>query len=319
LFADSSERLVEAWRARAARSYPSDLQAAGQQVRLTLLAALCWVRSSEITDALVDLLLGLVLKINTRADRRVERELTEDLRRVRGKEAIRRPSCSGWRRPWWVEKTLRELVREAKASEQVFKARVRTVLRGSYSNHYRRMLPPLLAALAFRSNNTAYRPVIEALELLARYAGVDGKVRFYDTADRVPVEGVVPKAWREAVVDERGRVERIPYELCVLVALRDALRRREVYVEAGNRWRNPEDDLPGDFDTSRDVHYAALRQPTDPTSFVDGLRQRMTAALGRFDAALVNGTAGGVKITTRRGEPWISVPKMLPLAEPQPR
>jgi hypothetical protein len=62
-----------------------------------------------------------------------------------------------------------------------------------------------------------------------------------------------------------------------------------------------------------------LRQPTDPTSFVDGLRQRMTAALGRFDAALVNGTAGGVKITTRRGEPWISVPKMLPLAEPQPR
>jgi hypothetical protein len=28
------------------------------------------------------------------------------------------------------------------------------------------------------SNNTAYRPVIEALELLARYAGVDGKVRF---------------------------------------------------------------------------------------------------------------------------------------------
>jgi hypothetical protein len=42
------------------------------------------------------------------------------------------------------------------------------VLRGSYSNHYRRVLPPLLAALAFRSNNTAYRPVIEALELLAR-------------------------------------------------------------------------------------------------------------------------------------------------------
>jgi FixJ family two-component response regulator len=39
-------------------------------------------------NALVDLLIGLVHKINARADRRVQRELTEDPRRVRGKEAI---------------------------------------------------------------------------------------------------------------------------------------------------------------------------------------------------------------------------------------
>lgn len=39
LFADCSERLVEAWRARATRSYPSDLAAAAGPVRLTLLAA----------------------------------------------------------------------------------------------------------------------------------------------------------------------------------------------------------------------------------------------------------------------------------------
>jgi hypothetical protein len=88
LFTDASEKLVEAWRARAARSYPSDLRAAPRPVRLTLLAALCWIRASEITDALVELLIGLIHRINARADRRVERELTEDLRRVRGKEAI---------------------------------------------------------------------------------------------------------------------------------------------------------------------------------------------------------------------------------------
>jgi hypothetical protein len=84
----ASEKLVEAWRARAARSYPSDLRAAPRPVRLTLLAALCWMRSAEIADALVDLLVGLVHKINARADRRVERELIDDLRRVRGKKAI---------------------------------------------------------------------------------------------------------------------------------------------------------------------------------------------------------------------------------------
>ena len=62
----------------------------------------------------------------------------------------------------------------------------------SYSSHYRRGLPPLLAALDFRCNNRAYRPVMDALGLLARYAQVDGKVRFYDAGDDVPLEGWCP-------------------------------------------------------------------------------------------------------------------------------
>jgi hypothetical protein len=86
----------------------------------------------------------------------------------------------------------------------------------------------------------------------------------------------------------RGRVERIPYELCVLVALRDTLRRREIYVRGAHRWRDPDDNLPGDFDTTREVHYAAIRQPTDSTALITGLRDRMTIALAGLDTALVN-------------------------------
>jgi hypothetical protein len=119
------------------------------------------------------------------------------------------------------------------------------------------------------------------------------------------------------VVDDAARVERIPYELCVLVARRDALRRREVYVAGANRWRNPEDDLPVDFDTAREVHYAALRQPLDAGTFTDGLREWMIAALHRLQAALVADTAGGVRVVTRHSEPWITVPKAEPLPEPQ--
>jgi hypothetical protein len=44
LFAEFSEKLVSAWRARAAKEYPSDLVAAPGPVRYTLLAALCHVR-----------------------------------------------------------------------------------------------------------------------------------------------------------------------------------------------------------------------------------------------------------------------------------
>jgi hypothetical protein len=82
------------------------------------------------------------------------------------------------------------------------------------------MLPHLLAILQFRCNNALHRPVMEAVALLRRYADRPSRHRYYDRNERLPLESVVPKPWRPAVVDDSGRVERIPYELCVLRALR---------------------------------------------------------------------------------------------------
>ncbi|MDQ3429488.1 MAG: DUF4158 domain-containing protein [Actinomycetota bacterium] len=328
LFEGSSEWLVEAWRARAARTYPSDLRNSPRPVRITLLAALVWSRAAEVTDSLVDLLIAVVHKMDVRAEKKVEGELLEDLKRVRGKQgilfslaeaAVEHPDETVRRALYPVvgEGTLKDLVREAKASDTAFRGRVRTVLRSSYSAHYRKMLPPLLAALSFRSNNAAYRPVMEALEILSRYVGRD-RVRHYDPAETVAIEGVVPAEWRGAVVDERGgRIERIPYELCALIALRDAIRRREVWVSGAGRWRNPEEDLPKDFEENRDVHYGSLGHPLDPAEFVGDLKARLSRALAAFDRGLAEGTTGGVRITTRRGRPWISVPKIEKLPEPR--
>ncbi|MER6196656.1 DUF4158 domain-containing protein [Streptomyces sp. NPDC001586] len=138
LFGDVSEKLVAAWRARASKEYPSDLRAAAGPVRYTLPAALCHVRQTEITDSLVELFIRLVQRINTRAEKKVEGEFTKDLKRVRGKEGI----------------LLR--LAEAAANEARYRARVRTVLRSSYSGHWRRMLSPLLGALELKCDNTAY-------------------------------------------------------------------------------------------------------------------------------------------------------------------
>jgi hypothetical protein len=127
---------------------------------------------------------------------------------------------------------------------------------------------------------------------------------------------VVPADWRDAVVDEAGRVERIPYELCVLRSLREGLRRREIWVVGANRWRNPEADLPTDFEANREVHYAALRQPLDPSAFIDELRRRIRSALGDLEVAVENDDTGGVRFSERRGEAWISVPRPQRLPEP---
>lgn len=88
VFADTSDRIVAAWRARAARMFPSDFADAGEPVRYTLLAALCWTRQAELVDGLVELLIGLIHRINARAERRVEKELIGELTQVPGKRGI---------------------------------------------------------------------------------------------------------------------------------------------------------------------------------------------------------------------------------------
>ena len=95
-------------------------------------------------------------------------------------------------------------------------------------------------------------------------------------------------------------MERIPYELCVLIALREALRRREVYVQGAGRWKDPDEDLPGDFEDNRDVHYAAPSKPLAATEFIGSLRMRLEEGLTRLDTALAKGTTGGVRIVTGR-------------------
>lgn len=257
LFADCSEKLLAAWRARAAAVYPSDLRAMTAPIRVTLLAALCWSRTAEITDGLVDLLIEVVDKIRVRAENRVEKALVADLKRVGGKHgllfalaeaAVGHPDetvrCALF--PVVSEATLRDLVKEAKASDALFRQRVRKEVRGSYSNHYRRMLPRILDALEFRCANSSYRPVMDALKLLSRHVDTPGQQRFYPPGERVPTDAVIPLEWRDAVIDEHGRIERIPYELCVLRALRGALRRREIYVSGAHRWRDPDEDMPAE-------------------------------------------------------------------------
>jgi hypothetical protein len=319
LFADVAQPRIARWRGRAAAQYPSTLMRDHTPpVMLTLLAVLCWCRLTEITDSLVELFVDLVRVINTRAERKAEKQELAEYRAVPDKNAVLVTVAeSSLRHPDGTvrevvfravgEDTLRDVVAEAKATAARRQARFRTVITGSYGSYYRQMLPKLLDALQFRCNNTAHRPVMDAIELLHRHKDRDGRFTHYEKAERVPIDGVVRPDWRPHLFED-GRVHRVSYELCVLVALRDALRSGEVWVVGSRQWRNPETHLPADFDLHRDVHYEAIAQPVDPTAFVASVRERLERSLAGLSEALRTGTAG-TSIGTRRNQVWITVSK----------
>ena len=115
------------------------------------------------------------------------------------------------------EKLLRDIIKEYKAKSPAFRQQVHTIIRASYSHHYRRMVPELLDILDFRSNNELYRPVIRAIQLVKDY--VHSPRQYYPDQEIIPIKEVVAAKWREFVVDKDDdgaeKVNRLNYEVCV--------------------------------------------------------------------------------------------------------
>jgi hypothetical protein len=44
------------------------------------------------------------------------------------------------------------------------------------------------------------------------------------------------------------------YEVVTFQALREHLRCKEIWITGADRWRNPDEDLPADFETRRAEH-----------------------------------------------------------------
>ncbi len=317
---------LERYRQRVAVEAPYELRRHPEAARLTWLAAFVHWRGKTLTDGLVDLLIETIHHIGARAERRVERELLDDLKRVSGKQnllfelagaALNQPD--GIVRevvfPVVGEQTLRNLVKEWKATGPAYRTTLRTVIRNSYKGHYRRMVPQILETLEFRSNNQHHRPVIQAIALLKRCA--DQKCRTFPVGEEVPVDGIVPGLWREAVIEKnakgQARINRITYEICVLEALREKLRCKEIWVVGANRYRNPDEDLPADFEAQRARYYQALDLPLEADHFIATLQAEMREALQAFDAGLPGNRL--VRISDQRGG-RITVTPFDPLPEP---
>ena len=235
----------------------------------------------EITDNLIELLIQIVHRIGVRAERKVEKEILNDLRKVSNKYGILfNMAQSAINNPDGVirdvifpvvnEQTLRDLIKEFKHTGPAYREKIHTIIRASYGSHYRRMVPEILGILEFRSNNEVHRPVIRALELVKKYS--DTGHHYLPMSEEIPVDGVIRTVNKEIIVekDEKGqeRINRMNYEISVLQALREKLRCKEIWVVGAKRYRNPDDDLPTDFEDRREENYKALKQPLDAEAFI---------------------------------------------------
>jgi len=315
-----SSRFLRRMKLRVSAETLHELRRHPDPIRYALVTLFCYVLTQEITDRLTELLMRLIHKMGVNAEKRVDKELLSDFKRVAGKTGLLfrvaeasldypEDQVKEVIYPVVGEQRLRDLVKEYRATGRSYKEKVHTVMRGSYSHHYRHMAPQLLAVLNFRSNNEQHRPVVLALDLMRKHAG--SKRRYYGSDDTVPLDGVVPQDQQDTVLDADAngepRVNRINYEMQTLHALRERLRCKEIWIAGAQRYRNPDDDLPTDFTTHRTAYYHALNQPLDPDTFIEDLQQQMRQGLETLDSGMPHNT--GVSIL-QRPQGWIRVSRL---------
>src|SRR6266851_3235445 len=333
LFADVAPKVLASWRARAAAEAPSHLRSHPHEIKMTLLAAYLYCRHREITDALADLLIATVHRINARADTKVTSDFVAELKRVSGKENILfKMTEAALKSPGErVEdviypvvpgghETLVALLHEFKAKGTSYRQHRQRVFKASCTSHYRAGLIQI-KVLEFGSTNTVHAPMVEALALIKRYkADVPGRVKCYAPGEHVPVDGIIAAELAELMYQgdgkRRQRILRTVYECRVFQALREKLRCKEIWVAGAEKWRNPDLDLPADFEANRAENYAQLRKPLDPRRFTGELREELDAELSALHDALGGKGLAWLKIAERRNAGAI---RLTPLdAAPEP-
>ncbi len=325
LFKDVQSKLVERFARQAAVEEPHELRRHAGPLQATLQASFLHRRGEDLTDHLVDLLVETVHKMTKNAERRIEEGIGEALQKAPGKlvklykmakasvemprgvvEEVIYPAAS--------EKWLHALIQEVESSGG-YKGKVQKAIQSSYRSHYRRMLPELLNNLEFRTT-AQHQPLMQALEVLKDH--LDQKGTTYPKGIQVPVKGIVPLDWMPHVMEGEGeseRVNRTAYEICVLKVLRDKLRCREIWVMGSRRHRDPEEDLPQDFEARKADYYAKLEIPMDPKAYIQGLREEMTRCLEEFNRTFPDNPK--VKIVAKKDGHRFCVSRFKPLDDPE--
>ncbi|MBF6140022.1 hypothetical protein [Nocardia farcinica] len=154
------------------------------------------------------------------------------------------------------------------------------------------------------------------MKLIGRYAGAN--LRYYPRDEAVPTHRGMSGDWAELVYqgdkDGHRRVVRMVYEIATFQALREQLRWKEIGVVGADKWRNPAQDLPTDFEERRVEHYGKLRKPLDPTEFIDTMCEEMRTELEALHAALPK--ASWLEIKERK-QGAIKLAPLAPLGEPR--
>ena len=304
--------------------YPSAIKEMPEIHRYALLAMFSWVRQRQIADNMVELLIRLTHKFVKSGENKLKKELSQV-------KAIKK-SCSNKKllkllittifnnedkvvkEAFYtvIPKTQLQAMLDGDGLDNIYDSLVHDHARSSFAHHYRRMLAPVLELLAFNSNNVYYASMLEGIKLIRSH--LNSNCQYYPKNIKVPIDGAIKKSHKYLVTEitaQGSRINRLSYEMCLLRNIRSKLRTKEIWIEGGYQYRNPEKDLPQDFEENQSYYYEMLNQPLEAKRFLQKIKKRLSKQLNQFNRGMkknkhvqiLKKPCGHIKVTKLKEQP----------------
>ncbi len=155
--------------------------------------------------------------------------------------------------------------------------------------------------------------ISKALDPLDYLKGLQGRRK--PALDDAPVN-IIDAGWQRLVIDKEGQVGPPADTLCVLERLQDRLRRRDIDVEASERWGDPRAQLlqGAEWQAKRTNICRTLGHSPSADEVVKGLSAELDATYRRVSGRF--STNGAVWIEQKDGQSTLTITHLDKLEEP---
>jgi hypothetical protein len=371
-----SRKLFEKYYTRVLAERPSSLKEHKPNLRYAYLAIFCLIKKQHMTDTLIDLLLKLLKRILTKAERSVDKALALDNKRVKGKmgtllklakKSIDNPDgvIKNTIYPDITQERLTEIINDLGEDGQWYRNQIKTKALSLYSHNNRRIVWALMNVLDFDASPSLSNllKIIQFMKKLNIENSEEAKVRKERLYAPILLEKIISPYWLPFVsvkidhptspslkatagksleskedlsslekkpekelsedtsnseattqvptpvpakVATKVRINWNAFELALFEQLNAELPVKNIWIKHAFRYRNPEEDMPRDFDEKEDYYFNLLGLSKDADIFIDDLKKRLDDNLFNLNESILtnpkvtfnkSGKKGSIKIT----------------------
>lgn len=306
--------------------YPSNILEFNPVAKYAAMAIFCHIRLQTMLDSLCEMLIKLIRGMRSGAESYVDKHILKSVKRVGGKfDILGKLASVSFNNPRGViedkvypevpKDTLKEIIVDLQQRGKWYQYQVQKKLHTNYANGNRSVLLAILNVLALKEDHIEYAPIIKAVDFIRAYWN-DSETEYYRHTP--PIEDVVPDAWRTMVIIEgesKDKINKYNYELAVFEQLKDLLSFKGIWVERSYLYRNPQKDMPKDFEDKKSEYFKMLDVPLQAKDFTKELKKRLKDGLNKLDRNIPNHPL--VKIKKNSSGKNITVSPSEPQGEPE--
>ena len=326
-----SSKLFEKYYLRVLVEFPSHLKRHKPLIRYAYLTLFCLIRQRKMTDNLADLLLKLLHKMLMKAERFIDKALQSDNKKVTGKlgtllvlakTSVDCPDgiIQSTIYPKVSKDRLLEILEDLGTSENWYRDKIKSKAISLYKHNNRELVWAIMEVLTLQAGSLVDCQLLSVLKFIKKIN--DSNSSFKNSFCKVlPFEPIFPSQWLSLIKTKDKKEESLfsinwnACELSLFERFETELTVKNIWLKQAHRYRNPDDDLPKDFDENEDYYFDLLGLPKDPDVFIDGLKQRVDENLEALNQSIL--TNQKVKIYNRKKKGSIKITPFSPQKEPK--